>query len=387
MSVIVTNANSSKALTVTRSLGKKGIDVITTDSKRFSPSFFSKYSTNHFTSSSPKIKPDEYINQLLNYVKKNNVDVLMPVKSTDTLLISKYKHKFTPYTKVPFQDYSKMIQLNDKKKLVEIASEIDIPIPKTYNIINSNDISNVAKDISYPAVIKLKNATSSIGISYAQSENELILKYNQTILKYNLTKNDYPLIQEYIPGDGYGVSALFNQGDLRAIFTHKRLREYPITGGPSTMRISVQHPEMEKIAVNLLKHVGWHGLAMVEFKLDRRTNKPYLLEVNPRFWGSINQAVSSGVDFPYLLYQMAMDGDVKPVLNYKIGVKTRSLFNDFRSLISHLKNSNNHFQMIKEFVNFRDDNMYYDELSKDDILPAIMFFYRGIGETLGVFDE
>jgi len=377
MSVIVTNASGAKALVVTRSLGRNKIDVITTDSERFSAAFFSKYSRSHFLYPSPLKSAIKFINMLEKYVKNRKIDVMMPINSTETLLISRHKNKFEPYTKVPFADYSKMIQLHNKEQLMKITAEIDLPTPKTYIIKNVNEIRNIAEAIDYPVVIKPKDATSSKGVQYAYSKDEFVHRYKQFITKYNLNPSSYPLVQEYIPGDGYGVSVLFNQGELRALFTHKRLREYPITGGGSTLRESVRHPEMEKIAMKLLEYINWHGVAMVEFKLDKRTNKPVLIEVNPRFWGSINQAITSGVDFPYLLYKMATEGDVKPVLSYKIGVKTRFLMNDLRALLSHIKTSNNRSQVLKEFFKFRGDDLYYDTISSDDMLPAVVFLYIG----------
>ena len=321
MKVLVTNASGAKGLIVTRSLGEKNIEVVNTDCERFSAAFFSRYSTRHFSIPSPSDSPDEFIRVLLEYVRNNKIDVLMPVNNEETLLISQHKKKFLPYTKVPFEDYSKMIKLNDKGELAKVAEELNILVPRTYQIFEIDEINKLAASITYPVVIKLRNSTSSIGINYAFSQEDLIAKYKENVCKYKLDNLNYPLVQEYIPGTGYGVSLLMNQGELRAIFTHKRLREFPITGGPSTLRISVRHPEMEKIAIKLLSHFKWHGVAMVEFKLDRRNNTPYLIEVNPRFWGSINQAIASGVDFPYLLYKMTVEGDIRPILDYKLGVK------------------------------------------------------------------
>ena len=74
---------------------------------------------------------------------------------------------------------------------------------------------------------------------------------------------------------------------------------------------------------------------------------------------------------------MATEGDVKPVLSYKIGVKTRFLMNDLRALLSHIKTSNNRSQVLKEFFKFRGDDLYYDTISSDDMLPAVVFLYIG----------
>lgn len=108
---------------------------------------------------------------------------------------------------------------------------------------------------------------------------------------------------------------------------------------------------MENAARKILDHVNWHGVAMVEFKLDERTNKPVLIEVNPRFWGSVYQAIAAGVNFPYLLYEMALYGDVEPVFNYKVGVKTRFLLNDFRALSAILTIQAIALQLLRNFLN------------------------------------
>lgn len=374
MSVIITSARSVKALVATRSLGRKGIKVVTSDYMRFAPAYYSRYSSGHFIYPSPIKKPHEFIRSLINIVKHNNFEVLMPINSEETYLIAKYKNKLLQYIHVPVHDYDTIMCVNDKSKLAKIASQLGIPFPQTYTINEISELRKVANDIHFPAVIKLKQSKSSIGLSYVHSKDKLISKFKETILKLNLSSDNYPLIQEYIPGDGYGVSALFNNSDLRAIFTHKRLREYPITGGPSTLRISVKCHKMEKLAIKLLKFLNWHGVAMVEFKLDARSNEPVLIEVNPRFWGSVNQAVSSGVDFPYLLYKMAVDGDVFRVLNYKVGVKTRFLINDFRALVSHLRKSDQRLNVLKSFLSI-DKNLYYDDLSLSDPLPMLMFFF------------
>ena len=157
----------------------------------------------------------------------------------------------------------------------------------------------------------------------------------------------------------------------RALFTHKRLREYPLSGGPSTLRESVHNVQMEKIAVDLMKACEWHGVAMVEFKLHQVTKKPYLIEVNPRFWGSINHAIASGVDFPYLLYKMAVDGDVPPVLDYKIGIKTRFFLNDVRALYGGYRKNKDFSFFLNEIL----ANYPSDELTWDDPIP--FFFYLG----------
>jgi len=320
-------------------MGDKGIRVTTGDTHKFALASFSRYSSNSFVYPSPQTSPVEFIKALVAFVKANKHKVIIPTHSRDIFLIAKYRSDLEPYVKVPLHNYESLIKAHDKSWVMKLAGELDIPVPKTLIVNTLGELKRHVSGISFPAVIKLRDATSSVGISYAHTEQELVEKFQATLSRFNLSAENYPLVQEYIKGDGYGVSLLFNHGKLRAKFTHKRIREYPPSGGPSTYRISVTNPEMEEAAIKLLRHMDWHGVAMVEFKLNKQSMKPVLLEVNPRFWGSLNQAICSGVDFPYLLYRMAIDGDVEPVLNYKLGIKTRVLFLDFLSVLRNVRTS------------------------------------------------
>lgn len=372
MDALITNANSSKALVAVRSIGSKDLSITTADKQQFFLSSFSKYSTNSFIYPSPVTNPSQFINSIKKLLEHNKYRVLIPVHSEDTYLISKYKSKLDHLVKIPLHDYAVISNINNKAYLMRAAEDLGIRIPKTSLPQNFRELETIAKNLEYPVVIKLRETSSSVGLSYAYSKKELIEKYEETILKFNLSEDQYPLIQEYIEGDGYGVSMLYNQGSLRAKFTHKRLREYPISGGPSTCRVSVRHPKMEKLAEKLLDNFDWHGVAMVEFKLDCKKNEPVLMEINPRFWGSLNQAVQSGVDFPYLLHTMAVEGDINPVLNYKTGIKTRNTFLDSIAILKMVQKNKN-MGLMKEIIPL---NVKDDIVSLNDPLPALAGIYK-----------
>ena len=374
MSVIITHARLRCALAAVQSLGKRDIKVVTADSIYPSTSFFSRYSFSYFMYPSYKTHPELFISSMKHYVQKSGIKVLMPIYE-ETYVISKYKDAFDTIVHVPVPDHEKILKANNKRYLMGFADEIGVKTPQTWTINDIGELRQAAKKIEFPAVIKLVEGVGSKGLRYVYSEDELITGYKKVIQKFSINPSEYPLIQEYIPGGGYGVSMLFNQGDPRAIFTHKRIREYPITGGPSTARISVRHAKMEKCATMLLKELNWHGVAMVEFKLDERTKEPILMEINPRFWGSLNQAICAGVDFPYLLYTMATEGDVQPVFTYKIGVKTRWMLGDLRALIDYIR-TDKRMEIVKDFFKF--NGQYYDDISFDDPFPTFIEFMMPI---------
>ena len=130
------------------------------------------------------------------------------------------------------------------------------------------------------------------------------------------------LVQGHVPGAGVGIFVLMVNGHPRARFAHRRLHEVPHTGGVSSFRESVRVPDMEAHALDVLRRIGWNGVAMLEYRRDAATGDFRLLELNARFWGSLHLALAAGVDFPRLLLD-AWLGAREPEPSWRPGVRCR----------------------------------------------------------------
>lgn len=299
MKIFVTDANYKHSLAAVRSLGQKGFEITAGASYKNAQAFFSKYCKTQVIYPDPKSET-EFISFMLDYVKNHQIDVILPIGYAVSVAFSKNIDKFLPYTKIPITSWPMMEKAANKDETMILAKKVGLETPHTYQ--------NIEEIKHFPVVVK--SIKESGGIKYINSLEELKqANYSNCI------------IQEYIPGDGYGFFALFDHGQEKAIFMHKRLRQYPITGGSSTAAESIYDQDLLDAGLKLLKALNWHGVAMVEFKKDARDNKFKLMEINPKFWGSLDLAIASGVDFPYLTVEMVTKSDIKPVLKYKTGVK------------------------------------------------------------------
>jgi len=367
--VLVTDAGLRNTVAAIRSLGKKGIQVVGGEDSIFAMGFFSKYCKKRVIYPSPKNNSGQWLKFMLRELSQDEYDMLLPMDDDTVMLVAKNKELLSRYTKIPVPDYDTLMKAKNKAETYEYATKNNIPCPKTYFISSLDDVRRLGREIEFPVVIKPKDSSGSRGIVYVKNSEALYPEYLKVHQKYQ-----FPLIQEYIPpgGTAYGVFALLNKNsEVRAIFAHKRIREFPISGGPSTLRKSVWRPDLVEMGLKLLKSMGWYGVAMVEFKEDPRDGIPKLMEVNPRFWGSLELSIFSGVDFPYLLYRMVMDGDVGSVTSYKVGVKCRWLL---PGDILHFLTNPERFTMRPSFFNFFDKSMRYDILSFKDPGPTIGFF-------------
>jgi len=95
-------------------------------------------------------------------------------------------------------------------------------------------------------------------------------------------------------------------------------------------------PLMQSFAAKLLSAVTWTGAAMVEFRVAE-DGTPYLIEVNGRFWGSLQLAIDCGVDFPWLLHQSMQGSVAAGPQAYAVGRRLRWLLGDVDSLLIALR--------------------------------------------------
>ena len=100
----------------------------------------------------------------------------------------------------------------------------------------------------------------------------------------------------------------------------------PAEGGLGVYNETTTAPELMEQAVALLSALDWHGPAQVEFKRDARDGQLRLMEVNPRFWGTLDLSIQAGIDFPYLTALAALQGDIEDCFDYQVGMRFRWLF-------------------------------------------------------------
>ena len=380
--VLILDANQRSALAATRSLGSKGVQVVVADETGETLAGSSRYCSESFKYSSPYEEPEDFIATLKKESIRRSINVIFPMTEISTYLLLKYRYHFAGLS-IPFAPFEAFDLLTNKWKLNELASQLDITIPMTYYIKDTKDISNIFSKLEFPVVIKpyrsrifLHRKWISTSVKYVNS----VIELENTIARTEWLSRCPFMIQEYIQGEGRGIFTLYNQGDPIVFFAHKRLREKPPSGGVSVLSESIEvDPRMREITEKILDYVKWHGVAMVEFKVSSE-GIPYLMEVNARFWGSLQLAIDTGVDFPYLLYKLAVDEGHEKVEGYKIGIKSRWLLGDLDHLYLILKNdsglylkASSKWWLILQFLNFFVRDTTYEVNRWDDLRP---FFFE-----------
>jgi predicted ATP-grasp superfamily ATP-dependent carboligase len=358
---LVTQGWGRIAYNVVRSLGKKGLTVGVGLDEFIGMAAASKYTRLTFRHPSFITQTEGFIQSVRQAVFQHQPKALIPADQ-DILTVARYKEEFEDLdVKTAIAPFDTLKQLHKKDEVVRLANELGIPVPNTLIPKNMQDIAKFAEQHGYPVVMKRTNSSGSRGVSYHESDSKFLKADNVCT---NGTALQDVILQEYVQGTGYGVSMLFSHGRMRAKFTHRRLREKLHTGGISTLRMSTENPLLEEYAECLLSKVNFHGVAMVEFKYDEKKKQGWLIEVNPRFWGSVGLAIQSGVDFPYLLYKLALNGDVTPVTDYRKNVAVRWILGDVLGYLRQKLHARG-ASLPREYSGVQG----YDDYYADDPLP------------------
>jgi protein-tyrosine-phosphatase len=209
-----------------------------------------------------------------------------------------------------------------------LANSLGVPVPDTIRI-DSLDIVEPVTD--FPVVLKpvrskliISGQISSVVPVIVNNEQDRLARLRAWI------PHTAVLQQSYISGRGVGLEFLYDHGRKVWQFAHERVHEWPLTGGGSTYRRSVSPaPMLLAAAEALLDALQWHGVAMVEYKV-RSDGGFWLMEINPRLWGSLALAIDVGVNFPLGLLTLAQDQVPPPQPNYKGNYFTRNLVKDVK---------------------------------------------------------
>ena len=267
----------------------------------------------------------------------------MPVADDSVLPILEARQRF-PGVVIPFASIDQYRRISDKAALLQVASGLGIAVPEQHAIENSDAATAVDfSALRFPLVLKPTRSVidgngggsrKKTGVSHAADPRELSARLRE------YPEQAFPiLLQQRVVGPGVGVFLLVWNGATIATFGHQRIREHPPSGGVSVYREAIV-PDGTLVAQSraLLDCFGWQGVAMIEYKLDATSGVPYLMEVNGRFWGSLQLAIDAGIDFPTLLVRAARGETVQAGVG-RAGIRSRWEWGEANHLLARVRKS------------------------------------------------
>jgi predicted ATP-grasp superfamily ATP-dependent carboligase len=380
MNILITNANSRMALCLTRSLVQKGHTVIVADYVPHSLTFFSRYVSDKFLYPSPYSTPEAFLETIKKKVKQYNIDVLLPVHE-ETFLISKHIDEFRKIANVPSPEYKAILSVHNKDKLYSHLKSLNILTPKTIPLSEIRDYENISDMFVGKVVLKPRQGGGNWAIRILDRNMDYTKEIENYLANNGIDKRRV-LIQEWIPvSQKYSHVVVYQNGKMVQDFADCHLRDFPLSGGAGCLRISCDPGKMGEISKKLFDSLNWHGIAEVEYVTHNETGEYYLIEINPRVWGGVNSAISSGLDIGDILVKIANGEEVRPT-QYRRGMKTRWFWADARVFPDYFKKCPTKLGTIIEYLQLMTDSTKTDEFYWDDPIPFFIWPAHAIFKML-----
>lgn len=320
-----------QGLSNTRSLGEAGIPVYVVDKGPCIASH-SRYCKKSFIS--PDYHSDAFAEFLIKLAEEEQIMgwALIPSNDHAVYTISKNKQKLSRYYKVISPDLEITEKIYDKRKLLELASSLDLPCPATQYF---RDIDEAPmSELKFPLITKGRNGLSF----YKAIGRKALLSSDPEELKTQLSRiaAKYPVegtfTQEMIPFDGQNKTISFTcfciSGEIKTYWMGIKLREHPLRFGTATFAGSIFEKACYDQSLPLLKALNYTGVCEVEYLFDPRDGKYKLIEINARTWLWVGLAIACGINYPLYIYKYLNGHKIDYPGEYTIGLKWRNPFSD-----------------------------------------------------------
>jgi predicted ATP-grasp superfamily ATP-dependent carboligase len=298
-SVLIPDGESDHSINVLRCLGQmNNVSVFVLSSDPRKAIRYSRYCTKFISYQDENCM--SRINAICETVKKIKPDVVLPVDVHTIPLLSddKLLPKLTSLVPLPSVESFKIA--NNKWLLAQWLKINDIPCPRTILFKSDDpDFEKIISSFAFPVLLKPSAGFGGEGIEFFPEPQHL----HHYCKKQNFSREF--ILQNFIDGYDLDCSVLCMNGKIMAYTIQKEF-----ISGASFRRATAIDFFYDRNTYNLVsevvKKLDWSGIAHIDLRYDVADDQVKLIEINPRYWGSLMGSFCSGVNFPYLACLLAL---------------------------------------------------------------------------------
>lgn len=334
---LILDARLRQALVTVRSLGMRGLQVVALEHTPV-PTFASRWCPRSVVCPADE-GTEEYLTFLEDVLQYTGVRVIIPSSDGTIALLRQHRVRLEQHVHLALASEPAMSIAVNKEQTLSVAKQLGLGIPEGVTVRSPDEISEALRDVGLPAVVKPVESWLWGEEQGARLVSRLVTTPEEARQAVDeLTRlGGATLFQKFLSGKREAVSFLYAGGIMHARFAQWAKRTEPPLGGQSVLRQSIAVPtDIGDQAERLVREIDLEGYSEVEFRRDSK-GIPYLMEINPRLSASVEIAVRSGVDFPYLLYQWANGEPIDTVTSYRTGGWMRYLKGDIMTTIEALQ--------------------------------------------------
>lgn len=325
-----------QTVTVVRSLGRAGFDVVLGCERPQSSTALSRYvSAVRLLDAS---SPERYCEDVEACLRSDKPDFVFPVgESQLRRVLRNDPDRFMSLAIWVMPDPATVLRCFDKCAMYELATALGIPTAPWRPFTDAEGLLLDAAQLGYPVVLKRRDSSG-----YVRKKKALIWDNAGELEQFAVEILYDPdpaslVLQKRAPGVRHNCHIAADHGRLVAYFQQKVLRtDEPDGTGTGIEGISVApSPQLRAHCERLLGSLGYTGIGCAQFLVDDRSGGIAFLELNARMDSTAALPYRLGIDFPLIALHIAAGELVNAPARYRVGKRYCSLYDYLNNCLAH----------------------------------------------------
>ena len=323
------------AYTVVRSLAAHGVQVHVGDSSPFAMSRVSRHTASFTRLPNFFSEPEAYVKALLGALQRTGAKVLLPCFE-DIEVVMRYRDRFPSDLQIALPAQSDWAIAEDKLDYLAPVAAAGCPVPKSYHVRSREHLKQLAEQIAFPALVKVRMGNGARGVEIIPEATELEDCFFRIVEEHELPVARWPILQEQLTGRKFKLDGVFDNGRCLATSVFEILRcKGSGKFGTSTYRRTVDHPDVTRYAIAALEALNWHGMFNTDWICDKE-GVPHLIDINGRLSGAVAVPYEAGMDLPWIWYQVSIGASDIQAEGAQADIHVRWILGDAIALVEHL---------------------------------------------------
>lgn len=254
----------------------------------------------------PPTQAEEFVTALVDLLRgRPDIAYVFPVGESELACLMRHHATAATYSTLVMPEPAVVSRCLDKATTYQIVSRLGIPLPKTESGRDLFELSERARDVGFPCIVKPRTSLQRF------YDRKAIVCRTQAELMAAFA--DWPdagtavLVQEFVNGARYNCQFAAVRGRLIEYFEHKVLRSDRADElGVEVEGVSVAPtPVLVDYCERLLVELDYSGVGCVQFLVDESGGAVSFLEMNPRLDATCALPWHFGCDLPRAAVEIA----------------------------------------------------------------------------------
>lgn len=304
----------------------------------------------------------ERLQIILKELKSNNIHLILPIAEEAIQFIIENLELLSSEVKIiPLPKLTAFKSAINKFELSKFLNDYNLPHPKSIFIDSKKSFEEFERNFTFPILVKPLHEKGGDGIR----------KFNSLGVFKQFYSNQVLFIQEYIDGYDIDCSVLCDNGKILNYTIQKGNLAGHNQFAPQLGLEFLENKEVLEVVRHLMELLNWSGVAHIDLRYDAHVKNFKIIEINARFWGSVEASKVAGINFPQLVIETAMGNS-----NSKIAYKPITYLR-FKGFLKTVKRNPLSIFNIKFILNYTEARSVLK-----DPLPTLYKFREWFGRII-----